>query len=121
MAASQPEYSAQDWESVLQAGVEAQRLVPEAIAVGGTAAALYAGHRRSMEVDHEVFDLTKRFTEIRETLEQTPHWKTAHVHAPKMILGAWDNIPVGFRQTLRKPHAETNANASRAACGANFR
>ncbi len=41
-----------EWIRVLQAGVQAQRLVPGAICVGGTAAALYAGHRLSHDTDH---------------------------------------------------------------------
>jgi len=101
MDESHPEQPAQRWVNVLRAGVEAQELVPHAVASGGTAAALYAHHRLSMDVDHLVSDLSERFEEIRETLERTPHWTTARVHTPKMILGALHEVPVGFRQMLR--------------------
>ena len=90
-----------DWQSVLRAGVEAQRLVPGAVAVGGTAAALYAHHRLSIDTDHLLSDLTERFAEICEVLDATRGWKTARLHAPKLILGSLDGVPVGFRQMIR--------------------
>jgi hypothetical protein len=93
--------SAQQWEKVLRAGVEAQKIVPEAVAAGGTAAAIYAHHRMSLDVDHLVSNLRDRFEEVRETLERTPDWKTARVFAPKMILGSLGDVPIGFRQMIR--------------------
>jgi hypothetical protein len=106
MGGTQSDNSMHEWEEVLRAGVAAQALVPEAVAVGGTAAALYANHRRSLDVDHLVSDLAARFHEIRETLEQTSDWKTARVFVPKMILGSLGRIPIGFRQTLRTAPVE---------------
>ena len=96
------------WEAVLRAGVEAQRLVSGSIAVGGTAAAMYAQHRLSMDTDHLLPDLTERFDEVRESLEQNPTWKTARVVAPKMILGSIGSVQVGFRQMIRTLPVETN-------------
>ncbi|MEX2168839.1 MAG: hypothetical protein WD851_05990 [Pirellulales bacterium] len=99
---------ARQWEEVLRAGVEAQRLVGGSIAVGGTAAALYAHHRLSIDTDHLLPDLTERFEEVREILEHTPSWKTARVVAPKLILGSLGSIQVGFRQMIRTLPVETN-------------
>ena len=98
---------AHEWEAVLRAGVEAQRLVPGSIAVGGTAAALYAHHRVSGDTDHLLADLVPRFDEVRATLEATPAWKTARLLAPKLILGSLGNVPVGFRQMIRTAPIET--------------
>jgi hypothetical protein len=89
------------WHDVLRAAVDAQHLVPGSVAVGGTAAALYAHHRLSVDTDLLVPNLVERFTEVRELLENTPRWKTARVRTPKLILGALNGVPVGFRQMIR--------------------
>ncbi len=41
-----------DWERLLAAERHLQSLVPGAVLVGGTAAALHAGHRKSLDGDH---------------------------------------------------------------------
>lgn len=46
-----------DWEKVLSSAARLQRIVPEAILVGGTAAALFAKHRFSRDADHVIPDL----------------------------------------------------------------
>lgn len=89
------------WEAVLAAGVKAQRLVPGAIAVGGTAAALYAQHRLSQDTDHLLPSLAAHFDDVRSRLEAAPEWKTARVQAPVLILGSIDGVQVGFRQSRR--------------------
>ncbi len=89
------------WPAVLAAGVKAQRLVPDAVAVGGTAAALYAHHRVSQDTDHLLPSLRTQFDHVRATLELSPHWRTARVESPVLILGSIDGVPVGFRQSRR--------------------
>jgi hypothetical protein len=96
------------WQSVLEAGVKAQRLVPGAIAVGGTAAALYAHHRFSQYTDHLVTALRDRFDEVRERLEESREWKTARVQPPVLILGSIGGVQVGFRQPRRVDAIETS-------------
>lgn len=91
----------QQWRSVLAAGVKAQRLVRGAVAVGGTAAALYARHRFSNDTDHLVPGLRDGYDEVRESLERSPDWKTARVQPPVLILGSVDGVQVGFRQPRR--------------------
>ena len=91
-----------EFSDVLAAGVRAQQLVPGAIAVGGTAAALYAKHRYSCDTDHLLSDLSSHFQEVRESLEKDSHWKTARVQPPVLILGNIDGVEVGFRQARRK-------------------
>lgn len=95
------------WESVLAAGVAAQRLVPGCVAVGGTAAALYAHHRVSQDTDHLVSDLRSRFDQVRERIESEPGWQTARVQAPVLILGSLNGVEVGFRQARRLDRIET--------------
>lgn len=97
----------QDWDAVVAAGVAAQRLVPGCVAVGGSAAALYAHHRFSLDTDHLVMDLTGRFEEVRETLERDPAWKTARVQPPVVILGSIGGVQVGFRQARHRGQIDT--------------
>jgi hypothetical protein len=54
-----------DWEDLLAAERHLQALVKGSVLVGGTAAALHAGHRVSMDGDHVVVDLRERFDEER--------------------------------------------------------
>lgn len=100
------------WNAVLKAGVQAQRLVPGCVAVGGTAAALYARHRVSLDTDHVLPDLRSHFQETRDVLESFPSWKTARVQPPVLILGSIDGVEVGFRQSRRSSAIETVAVAT---------
>ena len=81
---------------VLSSGVQAQRLVPGCVAVGGTAAALYAEHRVSYDTDHVLPDLRARFDEVVEDLERHVEWKTARLNRPVQILGSVEGVPVGY-------------------------
>lgn len=96
------------WSRILKAGVHAQRLIPEAICVGGTASALYAAHRISLDTDHVLSGLREHFDQVRATLEADPEWKTARVQPPVLILGSFGGIQVGFRQLKRRVPVETS-------------
>lgn len=89
------------WHATLEAGVKAQKLIPGGVAVGGTAAALYAGHRLSVDSDHLLADLRGTFDTVLERLEDDTEWKTARVKRPVLILGSIGEAEVGFRQTRR--------------------
>ena len=78
-----------------------QELVPDAVLVGGTAAALHAGHRESLDDDHVVADLAARFDEVLTALEATDGWITARVKRPVMILGSLDGVETGVRNLVR--------------------
>ena len=58
-----------DWERVLSAACRLQQVLPEAVLVGGTAAAIHAEHRLSQDADRVVPDLRRRFDEILAQLE----------------------------------------------------
>jgi hypothetical protein len=98
---------AAQWLRTLHAGVEAQRLVPRAHLVGGTAVSLLVGHRISLDTDRLLDDLRDRFEEVLDTLETSGHWTTAKVRAPVMILGSIDGAELGFRQQIRRGETET--------------
>jgi hypothetical protein len=60
------------------AGRHLLALVPGAVLVGGTAAAaLHAGHRRSLDGNHVLDDVRPRLEEVLATLEAAASWQTA--------------------------------------------
>jgi len=90
-----------DWEQVLSAACRLQRIVPEAVLVGGTGAAVHARHRKSHDADHVVGDLRQRFDEVLANLESVAGWKTSRIQRPVQILGSLDGIETGIRQLIR--------------------
>jgi hypothetical protein len=96
-----------DWERLLSAERHLQHLVPGAILVGGTAAALHAGHRVSMDADHVLADLRDRFDDVLAALEVVAGWRTDRVQRPVLILGQLDGILTGIRQLRRTVPLET--------------
>lgn len=94
-------------DDVLAKAAELQALVPGAVLVGGSAAALHAGHRESLDHDHVVVDLEQRFDSILENLEVLGDWSTARVQPGKIILGELGGIETEVRQLLRRRPLET--------------
>lgn len=89
-------------QAVLQAAARLQELVPDAVLVGGTAAAYYARHRISLDDDHVVADLRDRYEETLAALEDTDGWVTARVQRPVLILGRLDGVETGIRNLIRR-------------------
>ena len=96
-----------EWERVLAAAAHLQQILPEAVLVGGTAAAAYAGHRLSSDADHVLTDLRSRFDAVLAELESVAGWETARVTRPVLILGRLDGIETGIRQLIRRAPLET--------------
>jgi len=96
-----------DWELVLSSAARLQRILPEAVLVGGTASAIYAQHRFSRDADHVVTDLKSQFDEVLVELESVAGWKTARIQRPVQILGSLDGIETGVRQLIREEPLET--------------
>ena len=96
-----------EWEHVLSAAAHLQVVLPGATLVGGTAAALYAGHRLSYDADHVLPDLRDRFDEVLAQLESVAGWRTARVKRPVLILGSLDGVETGVRQLIRDQPLET--------------
>jgi len=87
--------------AVLESASRLQELVPDAVLVGGAAAALYAGHRDSFDHDHVLSDLRDRFDLVLEALESEGTWVTNRVQPGKIILGQLGDIEAGVRQMIR--------------------
>lgn len=96
-----------DLQEVLESAARLQELVPDAVLVGGSAAALYAGHRDSFDHDHVVADLRDRFDIVLQALESEGDWVTNRVRPGKLILGQLGDIEAGVRQMIRTRPLET--------------
>ena len=96
-----------EWDRLLSSAARLQRILPSAVLVGGSAAALHVHHRFSRDADHVLTDLRQHFDEILADLEDVAGWKTARVRRPVMILGSLDGIETGVRQLIREEPLET--------------
>jgi hypothetical protein len=93
--------------AVLESAARLQQVVPDAVLVGGSAAAWHAGHRDSFDHDHVLPDLTERFDLVLEAIEATDGWVTNRVTPGKIILGELGDIEAGVRQMIRQRPLET--------------
>ncbi len=96
-----------EWEMLLRAAARLQQILPDATLVGGTAAALEAGHRRSADADHVIAGLTTRFDEVLAQLEAAAGWQTARRQRPVAIKGSLDGIMTTVRNQRRAAPLET--------------
>jgi hypothetical protein len=88
---------------VFASAARLQEIIPDAVLVGGTAAAHYAHHRESFDHDHVLADLIERYAEVVEAVESTDGWVTS-VRAsspPLTLLGSLDGVEAGLRQLRR--------------------
>lgn len=99
--------TASSLEDVLEKATQLQALVPGAVLVGGSAAALHAHHRESLDNDHVIADLDKRFEVILGNLEALGDWSLTRAQPGKIILGELGGIETGVRQLLRSRPLET--------------
>ena len=93
---------------VLLSAARLQEVVPDAILVGGTASAAYAGHRLSFDHDH-VLALQQRYEAVLDAVEATDGWATS-VRAskpPLTIMEKLGGIEAGLRQLRRAIPLET--------------
>jgi hypothetical protein len=94
-------------EEVLESAARLQQVVPDAVLVGGAAAALRAGHRDSFDHDHVLADLHDRFDAVLDAIERTDGWVTNRVVPGKLVLGELGDIEAGVRQMIRRRPLET--------------
>ena len=95
--------------TVLESAAKLQEIVPDAVLVGGSAAALYAGHRDSFDHDHVLQDLADRYGIVLDAVEASEGWATS-VRAsrpPFTVLGTLDGVEAGLRQLRRSLPLET--------------
>lgn len=94
---------------VLHSAAELQRLVPDAVLVGDSAAALHARHRLSFDHDHVLTDLVERYEAVLDAVEAADGWATS-VRAsrpPFTLMGSLGGVEAGLRQLRRRTPLET--------------
>lgn len=96
-----------DWEKLLAHAGLLQEKVPSAILVGGTAAALHAGHRISFDRDHVVKDLARHYDSAIAALDSISGWRTKRRVRGKLVLGEIAGIAAGLRGQRRSAPLET--------------
>jgi hypothetical protein len=99
----------EELELVLRSAAQLQGLVPDAVLVGGSAAALHARHRLSFDHYHVLTDLVERYEAVLEAVEAAAGWATS-VRAsrpPFTLLGSLGGVEAGLRQLRRRAPLET--------------
>jgi hypothetical protein len=96
-----------DWESLLAHAEILQTKVPGAVLVGGTAAALHARHRFSLDHDHVIRNLERDFDRASAALESIVGWRTKRRVRGKLVLGEVEGIAAGLRNQRRSAPLET--------------
>ncbi|MCL4178679.1 MAG: hypothetical protein KJ072_13175 [Verrucomicrobia bacterium] len=86
--------------------VQGRLLFLPAVAVGGSAAAIYARHRVSLDVDFVSPYLRERFEEVESALGEIPGFTFARLRRPVLILGRVGEDEVGVRQLRREEPLE---------------
>jgi hypothetical protein len=98
-----------DWEKLLAHAAILQQKIPSAVLVGGTAAALHAGHRISFDHDHVLEDLARHYDEAFRALQSIAGWRTNRRVRGKLILGEIAGIEAGLRGQRRLAPLETTS------------
>lgn len=101
-----PSNRSQKLELVLEEDALLQKLVPNTVLVGGSVAAMYAGHRYSEDHDHVLSDLAERFAIVLDALESEPGYEVSRAEPGKVILGQHSGIEYGIRQLIRSRELE---------------
>lgn len=96
-----------DWETLLAHAALLQAKVPGAVLVGGTAAALHARHRFSVDHDHVIRNLAPNYEKSLAALESIVGWRTKRRIKDKLVLGQINEIDAGLRNQRRFAPLET--------------
>lgn len=96
-----------DWETLLAHAALLQAKIPSAVLVGGTAAALHAGQRFSVDHDHVIRDLAQKYDTSIVALESIVGWRTTRRIRNKLVLGRIGDIDAGLRTQRRSAPLET--------------
>ena len=95
------------WERLIDLAAEFGLRHPDAVLDSGTVAALYAGHRVSLNADFILADLRERFEQILTAPEADPDWVTARLNPPVLVLWQFKGVETGLRQLRRSRALES--------------
>lgn len=95
-------------ENLYESAARLQRVAPDAVLVGGSAAVFYAGHRMSFDHDHVVANLQGRYDAVFEAVAGLDGWSTdpRATKPPMTIMGSLDGYQAGLRNLRRKAPLE---------------
>ena len=98
-----------EFDVVVRSAAKLQELVPDMVLVGGSAAALHAEHRVSLDHDHVLHDLAERYAAVVDAVESSAGWATSvrASHPPMTLMGSLDGVQAGIRQLRRTRPLET--------------
>lgn len=96
-----------EFKSVLQSAALLQQHFPDAVLVGGSAAAYWARHRLSTDHDHTIPNLASIYDDAIATLNRDPSWSPARYREGQLILGSYHGVEAGLRQLRRQVPLET--------------
>ena len=98
-----------DFKRVVEGAVELQNQLPwlEMVVVGGTAAAVHAHHRYSIDADCVTPFLKETFDVVSSSLDDWEGWQTNRVRRPVVILGERHGVQLGIRQLRRTVALDT--------------
>jgi hypothetical protein len=82
-------------------------LVPGSVLVGGTAAAIHARHRVSLDGDHVLEDLRSRFDVVLASLDVAGGWRTERIQRAVLILRKRDGVLTGIHRLGRTRPLDT--------------
>ncbi len=93
----------EEFERVVAQGRALQRHLPwlDMVAVGGTAAALHAHHRYSLDTDHVTPLLRRQYEVVKEELRTWEGWHLKRERRPFALLGERHGVDLGIRQLRR--------------------
>ena len=84
-----------EWDRVLSAAWRLQVITADAVPLGGTAVALFTGHRVPLDADHVRVNLRDRFDQILAEIESVAGWQTNRLARCVQILGSLDGMTRG--------------------------
>lgn len=97
------------FQRVIAEARELQHQLPwlELVAVGGTAAAIHAHHRYSLDSDQVTLKLSDHYEAVLDELVRWEGWHTNRTNPPYIILGERHGVELGIRQQRRPIPLET--------------
>lgn len=103
------ELSPDGFQRVIAEARELQQQLPwlELVAVGGTAAAIHAHHRYSLDSDQVTLKLSDNYETVLDELIHWEGWHTNRTNPPFIILGERHGVELGIRQQRRPIPLET--------------
>lgn len=97
-----------DMQKLYESAAKLQEVAPDAVLVGGSAAAFYAHHRMSFDHDHVIEHLQSRYDAVLEAVVGLDGWSTnpRASRPPMTIMGSLDGYQAGLRNLRRKTPLE---------------